>query len=242
MRYSIIIPTLNEEKLLPGLLKQLSVPEFKKKYDYEIIVSDGNSSDNTVEIAKEYSDIVKVHPGSKKQNIAEGRNIGAKYSNGEFLIFLNGDVILPGVDKFFNYVETNFINSGYLAMTCSVKVFPQEEILPDKIFQTFFNNYFKLLNIVGIGMGRGECHVIRKEVFNKFNGYNEELAAGEDFDLFRKIRRTGKILFSKDLFIFESPRRFRKLGYKYVTWIWIKNGFSVFFKEKAISKEWEQIR
>jgi len=242
LRYSIIIPTLNEEKLLPDLLKQLSDPAFKKKYDYEIIVSDGGSKDKTIEIAKQYSDIVEVHSGSKKQNIAEGRNVGAKNSNGEILIFLNGDIILPGVEVFFKYIENNFINSTYLAMTCFVKVFPQEQILPDKIFHTVFNNYFRLINALGIGMGRGECHVIRKEVFNKFNGYNEELAAGEDFDLFRKIRRAGKILFSKDLFIFESPRRFRKLGYKYVTWIWIKNGFSVFFKEKAISKEWEQIR
>jgi len=51
LRYSIIIPTLNEEKLLPNLLKLLSHQELKKKYDYEIIVSDGGSKDCTIEIA-----------------------------------------------------------------------------------------------------------------------------------------------------------------------------------------------
>ncbi len=242
MKYSIIIPTLNEEKLLPFLLQQLANKVFKEKYDYEIIISDGGSSDKTVEIASQYSDIIKIHNSNVRQNIAEGRNLGAKYANGDILIFLNGDILLSGVDKFFDYIENNFFNSKYLAMTCFVKVFPKEEKLSDKIFHTVFNNYFRLINDLGIGMGRGECHVIRKGIFNKFKGYNEELAAGEDFDLFRKIRREGKILFAKDLFIFESPRRFRRLGYKYVTWIWIKNGFSVFFKEKAISKEWEQIR
>ena len=242
MKYSIIIPTLNEEKLLPNILKQLSDQELKKKYDYEIIVSDGGSRDKTVEIAYQYSDMVKIHEDNKKQNIAEGRNLGAKHANGEIFIFLNGDVLLPGVDNFFKYLESNFINSNYLAMTCFVKVFPEEEMLADKVFHTLFNNYFRLINNLGIGMGRGECHVIRKNVFERFNGYNEELAAGEDFDLFTKIRRAGKILFSKDLFIFESPRRYRHLGYKYITWIWLVNGLSVFFKEKAISKEWEQIR
>ena len=242
MKYSIIIPTLNEEKLLPDLLKQLSNPEYKNKYDYEIIVSDGGSEDKTVEIARKYSDIVKVHSGNTRQNIAAGRNIGASYANTDIFIFFNGDIIIPDVDYFFNYVENKFLNSDYLAMTCIVKVFPEEEILTDKIFQTIYNIYFRFLNFTGVGMGRGECQVIRKEIFYRFKGYNEELAAGEDFDLYKRIRKEGKILFSKDLFIFESPRRFRRLGYKYVSWIWIKNGFSVFFKGKAISKEWEQIR
>lgn len=242
MKYSIIIPTLNEEKLLPNLLKQISNPEFKKKYDYEIIVSDGGSKDKTVEIARKYSDIVKVHSGNKKQNIAEGRNIGASCTNTDIFIFFNSDIVIPDMDYFFNYVENKFLKSNYLAMTCIVKVFPEEEIFADKIFQTIYNIYFRFLNFIGVGMGRGECQVIRKEIFYRFNGYNEELAAGEDFDLYKRIRKEGKILFSKDLIIFESPRRFRTLGYKNVTWVWIKNGLSVFFKGKAISKEWEQIR
>ncbi len=242
MKYSIIIPTLNEEKLLPNLLKQLSNPEHKKKYDYEIIISDGGSKDRTVEIARLYSDIVEVHSGNKKQNIAKGRNVGADRANTEIFIFFNGDILIPDIDYFFKYIENNFLNSSYLAMTCMVKVFPEEEIFADKIFQTIYNIYFRFLNFIGVGMGRGECQVIRKEIFYRFNGYNEELAAGEDFDLYKRIRKEGKILFSKDLFIFESPRRFRELGYKNVSWVWIKNGFSVFFKGKAISKEWEQIR
>ena len=242
MKYSIIIPTLNEEKLLPNLLKQLSNPEFKNKYDYEIIVSDGGSDDKTVEIANKYCDKVKVHSDQKRQNIAAGRNIGAESANSDIFIFFNGDIIIPDLDYFFYYVKNKFLNSNYLAMTCMVKVFPEEEIFADKIFQTIYNLFFRFLNFSGIGMGRGECQVIRKEIFYRFKGYNEKLAAGEDFDLYKRIRKEGKILYPKDLLIFESPRRFRKLGYGNVSWVWIMNGFSVLFKGKAISKEWEQIR
>lgn len=242
MKYSIIIPTLNEEKLLPGLLTQLSEFQLKKKYDYEIIVTDGNSKDKTVEIALKSADIVKVHSSEIKQNIAEGRNIGAEYANGEIFIFLNGDILLSDVSEFFDYIESRFVKSKYLAMTCFVKVFKPEQRLSDRIFHFVFNNYFRIINNIGIGMGRGECHVIRKEIFNKLNGYNENLAAGEDFDLFKRIRKHGKILFADDLFVYESPRRFRKMGYKYVIWVWIKNGLSIFFKDKAISKEWDQVR
>lgn len=242
MKYSIIIPTLNEEKLLPKLLAQLTDHALRERYDYEIIISDGGSMDKTLEIAIEHSDVVKVHRESGRQNIAMGRNEGAKHAAGDILIFLNGDVILPDSEVFFNYIENKFTNSDYPAMTCRVKVFPEEEILVDKLFHTGFNTYFGLLNKMGLGMGRGECQIVRKKIFEEVGGYNISLTAGEDFDLFRRIRKLGRILYPAKLCVYESPRRFRKLGYGGVTGAWFKNGFSVLFKNKSISEEWEQVR
>jgi len=91
-------------------------------------------------------------------------------------------------------------------------------------------------------MGRGECQVIRKDVFTKVGGYNEKCAAGEDFELFKRIRKMGRILFSKKVFVFESPRRFRRFGYVNVTLSWIVNSFSVIFKKRSMHSEWEQVR
>ena len=91
-------------------------------------------------------------------------------------------------------------------------------------------------------MGRGECHLIRREAFFHHKGYNEAMAAGEDYDLYRRIAKTGKIKFLKSLTVYESPRRYRKFGYPKVFWDWTKNAASVLFKNKAISGEWEQVR
>jgi len=242
LKYSIIIPTLNEEKLLPELLKQLEEIDVKKKFNAEIIVSDGGSTDNTVEIALEHADVVKVHTGSYKQTIAEGRNIGAQIASGEILIFLNGDIILNNAKKFFEYLDYSFYNSDYLALTCNVKVFPEEEILSDKLFHGFYNAYFHALNIFGVGMGRGECQVIRRDVFEKIGRNNQSLIAGEDFDLFMRIRKLGKVLHTNKVWIYESPRRYRKLGYLHVTWLWLRNSSSIVFRKKSISSEWEQVR
>jgi glycosyltransferase involved in cell wall biosynthesis len=242
LKYSIIIPALNEEKLLPGILDQLNDPLLKKKFDYEIIVSDGGSKDNTIEIALKIADVIKIHNKDYKQNIAQGRNEGAKLAKGEIFIFLNGDIHLLSVIDFFSFVDNMFYNSNYLAMTCVVKVFPEEEILSDRLFHWVYNTYFKLLNKIGIGMGRGECQVIRKSIFRKVNGNNEQMAAGEDFDLFRRIEKYGKILFTDKILVYESPRRYRKLGYMGVSWSWLKNGLSVLFKNRSISNEWEQVR
>lgn len=242
LKFSFVIPTLNEEKLLPAILKQICVEELKSKFDYEVIVSDGGSTDKTVQVALKFADKVTVHSSENLQNIAEGRNRGAKLAAGENIIFINADVLIQNVDSFFNYINMKFINSEFLAMTTFVKIFPAEEIFIDKFFHFFFNHYFYLLNFIGIGMGRGECQVIRAPVFQKLNGYREDIAAGEDFNMFVRIRKLGKVLYARDIFVFESPRRFRKLGYLNITSTWVKNGFSVLIRNKAISKIWEQVR
>jgi glycosyltransferase involved in cell wall biosynthesis len=242
LKYSIIIPTLNEEKLLPNLLAQLTETRLRNKYKIEIIVSDGGSSDNTLGIASKLADRIITHEKSNKQNISEGRNAGAKIAEGDILIFLNGDIELENPQKFFERVQLKFADSHYLAMTCSVVVFPNERKIIDSIFLTFYNYYFHTLNLIGLGMGRGECHIVRKDVFWKMNGYNEKLAAGEDYDLFKNIRQQGKIFFDQKLYVYESPRRYRKLGHFKILFTWLLNSIFVTLKNKSLSKEWEQIR
>jgi len=241
-KYSIIIPTLNEERLLPGLINQLGGSELKEKYNYEIIISDGGSTDKTIESIIDKTDVIKVHIDEQRQNIAQGRNEGARFANGEILIFLNGDILLPDANLFFSYIEKYFARSDYAAMTCKVNVFKDEEKISDLLFHSVYNFYFYLLNIIGVGMGRGECQIIKKKYFDLVGGNNPELTAGEDFDLFKRISKHGKILFAKDLCVYESPRRYRKIGYTGVTWLWIKNSISIILKNKSLSKEWEQVR
>ncbi len=239
MKYSVIIPTLNEVRLLPNLLEPLSTESLKDKFEYEIILADGGSTDGTLEIARHCADEILV--AEEKENIAAGRNRGAKVAKGEVLVFLNADVTLD-VKAFFEYLESNFFNRDYLGMTCAVKIDPREETLADKIFLGFYNLYFHFLNIIGVGMGRGECLVVRKEVFEKLGGFNENLAAGEDFDLFRRVRKKGKILFARSVTVFESPRRFRKFGHVKIFLTWTLNGLFVILKNKSLSKKWEEVR
>lgn len=242
INYSIIIPTLNEEKLLPQLLEILSDAKLKSKYNYEIIISDGGSSDNTVTIANKYSDKVLVHNDDEKQNIAIGRNVGADAAEGKILIFHNGDVLPENFELMLKTITEIFEPSDYLAMTCNVKVFKDEQKFIDVVFQTFYNNYFHLLNVIGMGMGRGECHILWKDVFQRHNGYNDNLAAGEDFDLYRRIRKDGKIFFARNITVYESPRRYRKLGHFRILFTWLINSIYIIFTKNSKSSEWKPVR
>lgn len=238
---SVIIPTLNEEKLLPKLLDQLNDQKLRSKYGYEIIISDGGSKDRTLEIARNYTDKIVVHQDKRRQKISEGKNAGFKISEGEILIFICADCRIENPEMFFDYV-LNFKNSKFLAATFWFDVFPEEKKWSDYIFHTFFNWLIKLLNFIGNGMGRGECQVIKREVFEKIGGYNEELTAGEDYDLYTRIRRLGKIDVNFKIKIFESPRRYRKYGYIKILLMWFRNSLRVFNILKTQVEEWKEVR
>ncbi len=243
MLYSVIIPTLNEEKIIHKLLDQLTNEQLQKNFNLEIIISDGGSTDKTLEIVRKYGNIKVIeNPPGKKQNIAMGRNVGGFAAKGDILIFFNADVILENPLQLFQTIKDEFEQSNYVAMTCDVRVLPDEEKLIDILFHTIYNRYLEMLNYINIGMGRGECHIIRKEIFYKLNGYDEKLAAGEDFDLFRRACKLGKILWKRNLKVFESPRRYRKMGYLKVWWMWSRNAFSVMFTGKSFDNEWTQVR
>lgn len=238
---SIIIPTLNEEKLIGQTLSQFT-DEFKAKYDAEIIVSDGGSSDGTISRLNGSVDKVVKHEKSYKQNISDGRNRGFEVSTGDVLIFLNADTLLYDAFSFMDTVKQLMEDADCSAVACKVRVFPGEEKLPDKLFHFFYNNYVRLLNFAVMGMGRGECHIIRRDIFEKTRGYNVDFNAGEDFDLYKRINKLGKVKYRGDLLVYESPRRYRKYGYTKVFYDWAKNSIWITFFKKSLSKEWEAVR
>lgn len=242
MKYSIIIPTLNEELLLPKLLEQISKFIAKNKYEIELIISDGGSKDSTITIASRYTNNIIKNKSNRQENISIGRNKGARLSNGDILIFTNADIMFADIDLFFDEIDHVLKNPNYIAYTCAVEIHPLEKIFSDKLFLSFYNYYFHFLNIIGVGMGRGECQVIRKEIFELSGGYNENIVAGEDFDLFKRVRKIGHIYFSHKNKIYESPRRYRKYGHIFIFFSWLMNSIFVYLKNRSLSKNWEEIR
>jgi len=126
MKLSIIIPALNEENNLPGLLNSLKEQSFS---DYEIIIADAGSKDGTAAIAKKYG--CKIVPGGLP---AKGRNEGAKIAKGDILFFLDADTVLP--DNFFEKAIAEF-NDRQLELA-SFCLIPS----PKNKISSFFLNIF----------------------------------------------------------------------------------------------------
>jgi glycosyltransferase involved in cell wall biosynthesis len=241
----VVVPTLNEEKLLADTLSVFD-RAWRERVGGEIVVSDGGSTDRTLEIAHAMADRVVVHTGPDRQTIAAGRNAGANVAGGEVIVFINGDTVPADLARFtdclLEFTDRRGRYARASALACPVHFRPEDERLADKAFHGFYNGYVHLLSVLRIGAGRGECQVVRREMFHRVGGYRSELVAGEDFDLLARIGVRGRVRFAPELLVFESPRRFRKFGYFRVLLSWTLNALSVMFRGRSASDEWEPVR
>ena len=236
---SVIIPAFDEEKVIEGCIKQFLA--FKKKFGLEIIVSDGGSKDNTVKIAKRFADKVVVWKKKVRQNIPQGRNAGCFAAKGNLLFVTDADCRVKDLEKFFSKVIFEFGDEKLVALTGNVLINPKEKKFVDSIHH-FFNFYNHITNLLHIGGARGEFQVVRASAFKKVGGYDEKLTSSEDFDLFYRLRNFGKVKFVYSLVVFESARRYRKLGYPRVLVTWLFEGLYNIFTGKAPFKEWKVVR
>jgi len=212
---SIIIPTLNEEKYLPLLLKSIKKHNFS---DYEIIISDAGSKDKTIEIAKEYGCII-VKGGLP----AKGRNEGARVSKGELLFFLDADTILP--DNFLEKSLKEFHSEKLDIASFCFNSYSDKEIF--HFMLDFYNKTVILLekklpfSIIGV--------IMKKELFEKLNGYDETLKLSEDNDFGRRAIKHGKFRIIRSTEIFISDRRFVKDGWMTTTLKYILSELHTYF-------------
>ena len=234
-KISVIIPTLQEEKYIATTLLKLT----KIKPQVEIIVVDGGSEDNTVKVAREFTD--KVY-GIAERGIAKARNYGAKHSNGDILLFLDADAIPP--NDFAEKLIGTFKDPKVVGATCSTM--PLRPKLAEAIFFIYLNLMIRISCALPYArfkwQSRGEFFAVRKEVFQKIGGFNESMAVTEDYDLSCRLSEIGKLAFIKNLTVYESNRRMRKEGLLKTVGTWLVNVISYTLHGKTISTDWEPVR
>lgn len=94
MRFSIIIPAYNNEKEIERAIQSVDNQSFK---DYEIIVVDDCSKDNTCLMLEKYNNI-KVIKNEKNIKAGGSRNKGIEIAKGEYIVFLDADDYLAEID------------------------------------------------------------------------------------------------------------------------------------------------
>lgn len=172
---SVIVSTQNEQKNINKLFKSILHQNYP---NYEIIVVDNFSTDDTVKLAKNYAAKVFL----KGPERSAQRNYGAKKALGKYLLFLDADMELtPNAIK--NCVD-KIIKTGAVAV-----------IIPEDVKMiNFFSQIKKLEKRLYWHESNIEAaRFYDKHVFEKIGGYNEKLVAGEDWDLSQKAQKSGKI-------------------------------------------------
>lgn len=197
---SIIIPALNEEKYLPLLLDSIKKQSYK---DYEIIVADAGSKDKTLEIAKSYGCTI-IEGGLP----AKGRNSGAKVAKGEYLLFIDSDVVIP--EATFLEHSLAFFNQKKL----DGAIFP---ILPlsgkpiDKAALAVWNTW--IVAMQKLFPHGASSFLVKKTVHEKIGGFDESVIFAEDQHYIARIAKSFKIGVIKGQPVYISIRRYEKDGH-----------------------------
>lgn len=205
--FSIIIPTLNEERYVPRLLEDL---QRQSNSCFEVIIVDGCSTDKTKQIALSY---IKKLPirfiQSKKDNVSYQRNIGAAAAEGNFLIFLDADCRL----------QTTCIKilHKYLQRT-SKKLFlpiliPEDRSSRNRIIFKLINTIIETSHSLKKPLSAGGAIFIDRVFFKDLGGFDETLFMGEDHNVIqRAFKKKVKPTILKDVKVTFSTRRVKREG------------------------------
>ncbi len=201
MEFSVIIPTLNEENYIEDCVRSISSQTFPRNR-YEIIVSDGASEDRTVEIAKKYADIVVI---SKKRGIWWGRNYGAKFAKGKYLVFIDADTMIK---KDYLEVVHKYLEDGVVGLTMGFGIEGKGPKI--RIIEYVSDYYWWLNSKMGNGSLIGINICVPKKIFMKIGGFKEFALEDAAFD--KELRTEGQTRFLVQRKVVTSARRLEEYG------------------------------
>lgn len=206
---SIIIPTYNREWIIEDTLLSVISQTYT---NWECIIIDDKSTDNTKEIVNKYAKNDNrfqfvLKSDSDKKGASISRNIGLKHAKGKFIQFLDSDDLLAS-----NKIETQvklLINEDYKTIaTCKWGDFINTDdpiVLHEnnEDYKMFSNSldYFNLIGKIG-GFFPPINFLVNKELIN-FSGYwNENLTMNDDGEFFfRIISNSSKIVFTDETYV-----------------------------------------
>jgi len=201
-KVSVVMPAYNEAEFIETTLKALLAQTYK---DFELIVVDNNSTDNTGEIAKRYGARVIVE---KEKGVAAARNTGFANAKGEIIACTDSDSIPPAnwVEQIVEAYKKNpsmvaFGGGGLLysgpndARAAARFLFPSFSLLDRYLSGGWNLNGFNLS--------------VRSEAFKKIGGFRKDLVMGEDIDLAKRLREVGNVGYDTGFLVNVSGRRYK---------------------------------
>ncbi len=212
MRISIIVPVLNEERLIRGCLEKIG----ELDGDFEVIVVDGGSTDGTVQMAG-FFERAGSRPVRVMTQIPGGRasqmNAGARSADGEVLLFLHADGELGR--SALKSIERCLDNSDVVGGGFYKKYFPENTIL--KLYRIMLNGIRTRLmkNLVGTN-----AMFLRRKIFFELGGF-PEVELLEDVMLSDRMKNRGRVA-SLLPHTITSARRYHQSGIWHRIWIAFK--------------------
>jgi rSAM/selenodomain-associated transferase 2 len=223
---SVIIPTYNESVHLPKLLSYLSATEGSECIS-EVIVSDGQSTDNTVTLARGFS--VRVIAGDRGR--AKQLNSGAMHATGAILYFLHADSIPP----------SNFVRQIFEAQAKGSEAGCFRLRFDWDHWFLRLNAWFTRFNINALRFG-DQSLFMTKKLFDKIGGFREDYELLEDQEIVYRVSKHAKFMVLPE-YITTSARKYRINGAYRMQGIFIYIYFAHFFgaSQQTLKKLYQKL-
>jgi len=202
-KVSICIPTFNSSKYIFECLNSVKEQTYK---DFEVIVTDNDSSDDTLEIVDLFKGLnLKVYKNDQNFGIGKNFNMACSKANGELIKLLpSDDIIYPkSLEQSINYFS-QYKNIS-MVMTSKDLINNQSKIIY-KNFSSLNTGFYngkdiakKILYSGRNPLGEPGYSLIKKESYLKAGGFNENLSFTLDIDLWMRI------LEHEDIFYINKP-------------------------------------
>lgn len=200
MRFSVIIPLYNKAPYVAKAIDSVLAQTFS---DYELIVVDDGSKDESAEIAARAISGQKHCRLLRQENagVAMARNNGVAISQGNYLCFLDADdwwepTLLAEMDKFVNeFPEAGIYGTNYTIVNETKHKTHVANVGVEKGFEKGYINYCRVYaSTLAMPLWTGAVCVPRK-VFDEMQGFPKGIKLGEDFLLWIRIALKYKVAF-----------------------------------------------
>jgi glycosyltransferase involved in cell wall biosynthesis len=199
---SVIIPTYNRSSFIQEAVDSVLAQSYR---DFELIIVDDGSTDETSKILSRYKDQVSIimteHSGP-----SAARNAGIKTAQGEFIAFLDSDDLwLPEKLK----LQMNFFHNNPDIFVCQTEetwIRNGVRVNPRKIHKKYSGLIFE--HCLPLCIVSPSAVMIHKTVFNKVGLFDESMPACEDYDLWLRISPRYSI------HLIETPQIIKRGGHE----------------------------
>ena len=203
---SIIIPVYNDPSGLKVTLDCLVTQVFPKD-QYEVIVVDNGSTDNTSEIGNKYADqfhdTIRFVLENKVQGSYAARNKGIEVSRGKLLILLDANVTL-GSD-YIEKVNNRFRKSNVDYLGCNVKMRIKKSSISSRYN---FIHGFNIENSIQNENYTPTCNlIVKRKIINKIGNFDSRLEGGGDFEFGERVTSAGfRLDYAEDIILYHPTR------------------------------------
>jgi peptidoglycan/xylan/chitin deacetylase (PgdA/CDA1 family) len=202
---SVVIPALNEEKFLPDCLESLKNQDYEG--EYEIIVVDNGSTDNTANIARDFGARVVFCLGRK--SVSYVRQVGADAACGDIIAQADADTVYPRdwltriADHFSSHPDTVALAGRFI----------YKDPPSWAGFEYFLRNCTNKLSEALFGrpiLVSGATFAFRRNAFVIVNGYAGMSYSDDQYGISSRLNKIGRVSYDRDLCVSTSSRSVRK--------------------------------